>query len=103
MLAMLVAEHDVRGDQAGAFRAVSLRSVAEGAVLLEDRRAACRCSLVRLGTKTEKDAGRSGPLFRRAVEAGAAPATRRGVRPRRVAGRSGVLRFLANRYCRKKR
>jgi hypothetical protein len=54
MLAMVVAEHDVRGDQAGAFRAASLRSVAEGAVLLKQRRAACRGRLVRLGPRPRK-------------------------------------------------
>ncbi len=35
MLAMVVAQHNVRGDQAGTRRAMSLRPVAKGAVLLK--------------------------------------------------------------------
>src|ERR1700689_3386115 len=98
---MIITQNDVGSDQVWAFRATCLRPVAKCAVLLEQRCAACRCRLVRFRPKTEKDAGCRGPLFRRSVET-SVPGWRL-VRPRRIAGRNVLLRFLSYRDRRKKR
>jgi hypothetical protein len=85
VLAMIVAQNHVGGDEVRTFRAARLGSVAEGTALLEQRRAACRRRLIRLGAETEKNAGCRRPLLRRAVEAAAGAAGRR-IRPRWVWG-----------------